>query len=103
MKYIIGIFENITLYQWVFYFYFLIINIFAIINMFLDKKKAKNQEWRIKESTLIITAFLGGASGIMIGMIIYKHKLRKKKFYLGVPAIYILNKILQFFLFNIIK
>ena len=41
--------------------YLLIINIIAFLAMFIDKKKAEKDRWRIKESTLLTLALIGGS------------------------------------------
>ncbi len=40
-------------------------------------------------------SILGGASGSLIGMIVFHHKISKKKFYIGIPLIFLLNKIIE--------
>ncbi len=79
----------------VFDFYLLLINLIGFALMGIDKYKAKIDKWRTKESTLMAISFLGGSAGIMIGMIIFKHKINKKKFYIGVPLLYIFNVIVN--------
>ena len=39
--------------------YLIIVNIIAFLAMFIDKKKAEKNRWRIKESTLLILALIG--------------------------------------------
>ena len=48
--------------------YIISINLIGIILMFLDKRKAVKNKWRISENTLMLTALIGGALGILIGM-----------------------------------
>ncbi|NLV88008.1 MAG: DUF1294 domain-containing protein [Tissierellia bacterium] len=79
--------------------YFALINIISFLLFAIDKIKAKKNQWRIPESTLILVSFLGGGTGSLIGMVVFKHKLSKKKFTLGIPLIIILNKFLEIFLF----
>ena len=43
--------------------YLLIINTIAFLAMFIDKKKAEKDRWRIKESTLLTLALIGGSIG----------------------------------------
>ena len=38
-----------------------------------------------------------------MGMVMFKHKLSKKRFYIGVPLILILNKILELAILNYIN
>lgn len=61
--------------------YYLIINITLFIIMGIDKRKAKKNLWRIKESTLMITALLGGGIGGFLGMKLFRHKTRRWYFY----------------------
>ncbi len=78
-----------------FIIYLLIINIISFLTFGIDKKKSKQDKWRTKESVLFILSILGGASGSLIGMIVFHHKISKKKFYIGIPLIFLLNKIIE--------
>lgn len=73
--------------------YLLLINIVSFILFAIDKGKAKRKKWRISEKILLITSFLGGATGSLMAMVIFKHKLSKKSFYIGVPVFLVLNRI----------
>ena len=78
--------------------YLLIINIIAFFAMFIDKKKAEKDRWRIKESTLLTLALIGGSIGAIIGMYTFHHKTRKLKFCIGCPAILAAQLMLLYFL-----
>ena len=52
--------------------------VFAVYG--IDKLKAVNGSWRISEICLILLAVLGGGVGGALGMIIFRHKIRKPKF-----------------------
>ena len=67
--------------------YFIIINIIGFLVMYIDKQKAKKGEWRIPEKTLFIITALGGGIGTIAGMYTFRHKTKKPKFYIGMPAI----------------
>jgi len=56
-----------------------------------DKKKAKANQWRIKESTLIMAGFLMGGLGGVLGMSLLRHKTQHAKFKLLVPISLVLN------------
>lgn len=71
--------------------YLIIINLIAFLAMFIDKKKAQKGKWRIKESTLLILALIGGSIGAISGMYIFHHKTQKPRFYIGFPIIIILQ------------
>ena len=42
----------------------------------LDKLKAKKGLWRIRESTLLLIAALGGSVGALLGMEVFRHKTK---------------------------
>ena len=67
--------------------YLLIINAVGLVLMRSDKKRSKNNRWRIPERTLIGIAILGGSVGIIAGMRIFHHKTMHAKFYIGIPLI----------------
>lgn len=69
--------------------YFLAINVIAFIAMGIDKWKAKNNAWRIPESTLLSLVLLGGGIGGIAGMYKFRHKTKKPKFFVGFPVILI--------------
>ena len=52
----------------------------------LDKLKAKKGLWRIRESTLLLVAALGGSLGALLGMEVFRHKTRHWKFKVLVPV-----------------
>ena len=69
------------------YSYLLIINAAGFLLMLVDKWKAKKNRWRIRESTLLIVAALGGSVGSLLGMYIFRHKTLHLKFTVGIPVI----------------
>lgn len=77
-------------------YYLLVINIYSFIVMGLDKWKAKNKAYRISENTLLLNAIFGGSFGSILGMYIFHHKTKKKKFFIGIPIIIILQILLYF-------
>lgn len=58
---------------------YVFINILAFALYGLDKKRAIQDKWRIKESTLLAVS-LPGAFGAIIGMKVFRHKTMKLKF-----------------------
>ncbi|MCR5213520.1 MAG: DUF1294 domain-containing protein [Eubacterium sp.] len=72
-------------------YYLIIINIIAFIIYGIDKKRAEKDEYRIPESRLILVAVLGGVYGAGLGMLVFRHKIRKPKFYISVPILLVLN------------
>ena len=67
--------------------YFLIINAAGFCLMCADKRRAQKNQWRIRESTLLTVAALGGSPGCLAAMYLVRHKTRHPKFALGIPVI----------------
>ncbi|EQF25024.1 hypothetical protein QEW_2211 [Clostridioides difficile CD160] len=77
--------------------YFMVINFIAFFSMYVDKKRAIKNEWRIKEATLISMAVIGGSIGSITGMYSFRHKTKHIKFTLGIPFIIFLQLLLIYF------
>ncbi len=71
--------------------YLLLVNAAGFLLMYADKKKAWKNRWRIRESSLLTVAALGGSLGAWIAMYLFHHKTRHPKFYLGIPALLVLH------------
>lgn len=67
--------------------YLLTINAAGFLSMLVDKHKAKKNQWRIPERTLLLIALLGGSMGSLLGMYTVRHKTKHLKFTLGIPLI----------------
>ena len=78
--------------------YLIIINIIGFYMMWSDKRRAKWGKWRIPENTLFLITALGGGIGTIAGMYTFRHKTKKLKFKIGLPAILILEIILVVYL-----
>jgi Predicted membrane protein len=57
----------------------------------LDKLKAKKGLWRIRESTLLLIAALGGSVGALLGMEVFRHKTKHWQFKVLVPVFLVLH------------
>lgn len=64
-----------------------------------DKLMAIRHRIRIRESTLLMLTFFGGAIGALIGMSVFHHKTQKMRFKLWVPV----NFIVQAFTFGLLS
>ena len=71
--------------------YLILINALGLVLMRIDKKKALRHQWRIPEATLMTVAALGGSVGSLARMYLFRHKTRHPKFYLGIPALLVLQ------------
>ena len=79
-------------------YYLLGINAVAFIMYGIDKYKAKKARWRIPEATLLLLAVLGGSIGAWMGMKVWHHKTKHKKFKYGIPAILLIQIALMTYL-----
>ena len=74
---------------------YLLVNLSVFAMYGLDKLKAVKNEWRIPEKDLLGAAVMG-APGALLGMIVFRHKIRKPKFYIGVPLILVIEAVIAF-------
>lgn len=78
--------------------YLLIINFVAFYLYWEDKRRAKKDKWRIKESTLLLVGLLGGSFGSLVSMHVFRHKTQHWKFKILVPLFFVLHAVLFFYL-----
>ena len=67
------------------------LNILTFLIYGIDKFKAKHSKWRISEATLLLLAVAGGSVGAWLGMKVWHHKTKHKKFKYGLPLILIVQ------------
>ncbi len=79
-------------------YYLAVINGIALVVCGWDKFCAIRHRWRVPERTLLLLAAVGGSVGMLLGMILFHHKVSKKKFILGVPLILALQIAAAWFL-----
>lgn len=72
-------------------YYFILVNFLGFLFMYIDKEKAKSGKWRIKESTLLSIALIGGSLGSYAGMKVFRHKTKHAKFKYGIPFIILIQ------------
>ena len=60
------------------------VNLLSFFLFAFDKRRSKRGERRISEKNLLVTGLFGGA-GAFLAMSLYRHKIRKPKFFLLVP------------------
>lgn len=68
--------ENSVLYILV------IVNSVAFVQMAIDKRLAEKQRHRISEAQLIAPTLFGGFPGVLLGMLLFRHKTKKRSFQL---------------------
>ena len=78
---------------YILWIWFFLINLVSFIFMGIDKQKAIKGKWRIPEKRLFLIALIGGSIGGILGMYVFRHKTRHRKFNFGFPAIFFVQLI----------
>ncbi len=68
-----------------------VVNVVGFILPAVDKRRAKKDRWRIRESTLFLVSVLGGSVAMYISMRLFHHKTKHKRFMIGIPVIIVLQ------------
>lgn len=71
--------------------WFGVMSAFTLLLFGWDKLMAKLGRRRIPEASLLLACLAGGAAGGLVGMYLFRHKIRKPKFYLTVPLLVVLD------------
>jgi len=79
---------------------YIIGSIASYIAYSIDKSAAQKGQWRIKESTLMVFALIGGWPGALIAQRLLHHKTKKQSFQIGFWIIVVLNCVLFLSLFT---
>jgi len=66
----------------VIFWYLISINIFSFILFGIDKLNATKDRKRVSEYSLYYISFIGGIIGILLGVLLFRHKLNKRFFLL---------------------
>lgn len=74
-----------------------VMSVIGFALMGIDKNRAINHKWRIKEATLFLIAFLGGGIGSTLGMFFFRHKTKHWYFRLFFPLFAATQTALLFF------
>ncbi len=82
------------------YIYLIAVNLLAAVTTASDKLAAIKKKTRVPEKSLILLAALGGAAGELFAMMICRHKIRKPKFFVGVPMLLILQAAIFYLIKN---
>lgn len=62
-------------------------NLFALLLMWHDKRRARRGGQRVPERVLLAVAACGGALGVLGGMHSFRHKTKHPAFTIGVPLL----------------
>ena len=74
--------------------YFLAINLAAFAVCCYDKHAARKRKRRVPEKTLFLLSAVGGAYGMLVGMLGCRHKTRHPSFMILVPLVCIIWAVL---------
>ncbi len=83
--------------QWI-GLWLLAVNAAGFLLMGSDKRRAILRAQRVPERVFLLLSVLGGAAGVLAGMVSFRHKTKHGKFALGVPAILLAQILLGFWL-----
>ena len=65
--------------------FLLAMNLLSFCLMGLDKRRAVKGQWRISERALLLFGFFGGSLGGLLGMFLFRHKTKHRKFTVLMP------------------
>lgn len=71
--------------------YLVLVNLAGIMAVLIDKRRARHDEWRVRERTLFFLALVGGTPGVYLSMRVCHHKTKHKRFMWGLPLIFLLQ------------
>ncbi len=77
--------------------YLCFISFIAVVITVSDKVRAKKGKRRIRERTLFLISFLGGAAFMYVTMLLIRHKTLHLKFMLGLPVIIAFQVFMAYF------
>lgn len=83
--------------------YLIIINLAGFYIMKADKAKARKQEYRISEKTLWLVALALGATGMTLGMNVFRHKTKHLQFKFGLPFLALVDIVLSLYILNLLS
>ena len=77
----------------------IVLSVVLLIVMAADKSAAQRHARRVRESTLLMLAVIGGSVGGILGMLLFRHKTQHRVFVLGFPCIALAQAALGYFVF----
>ncbi|NLO46877.1 MAG: DUF1294 domain-containing protein [Clostridiales bacterium] len=71
--------------------YLVAMNLYTLVLMRIDKKRAVKKKRRIPEARFFATALIGGSIGAIFGMYAFRHKTKHLRFIIGLPIILLMQ------------
>lgn len=92
----------LTVFYILFIVYLLAVNVFGVINLNFQKRAREeyDEDLKVSDIKLILTAVLGGALGIYVFMYIFKYRLKSFVFMVLMPLIVALHVYFSVMLFS---
>lgn len=78
--------------------YYICLNLVTFFLYGLDKRKAKQRQWRISERVLLWLGALGGVAGALAGMQVFRHKTKHIRFLVLNPIFLIGHMVMLYLL-----
>ena len=69
--------------------YGIAVSLVSVVVTAADKIRAKRNEWRVPESTLLLLSALGGSAAMYITMLLIRHKTKHRQFMVGIPLMFV--------------
>ena len=88
-------------YRWTLWFA-LAMSVITFVMFGIDKYRAVKGGYRIPIAVLLGMAFAGGSIGALLGMVVFRHKIRKNYFSVGVPLILVMQVVLLMCVVNLL-
>lgn len=73
----------------------LMVNVMSFALYGYDKRRARKNLWRVRESVLLASAWLMGGVGAWLGMRVFRHKTKHRIFTIMVPIAAVLQLLLM--------
>ena len=78
------------------------VSVVTFVMFGIDKYRAVKGGYRIPIAVLLGMAFAGGSIGALLGMVVFRHKIRKNYFSVGVPLILVMQVVLMICVVNLL-
>ena len=88
-------------YRWTLWFV-AAVSVVTFVMFGIDKYRAVKGGYRIPIAVLLGMAFAGGSIGALLGMVVFRHKIRKNYFSVGVPLILVMQVVLLMCVVNLL-